>query len=151
MLKYLGTDEFGTDVRIYILKFRGEVLRKLGSNVRSIVVFGSRARGCWKPWSDIDVLIVLKLAPEGLDRFKLIPYTPMIQPWIYTEDEFYTALKNFDIAVLDALEHGIVVYDDGFWIEAKKYFQEFKKEWELVELEEGWVSKKIERMGRVMS
>jgi len=54
-------------------------------------------------------------------------------------------MKGFDIAVLDALEHGVVVYDDGFWEEARRVFEEFKREWELAEIEEGWVSRRIER------
>jgi len=44
----LGVDELGTDVRIYVFNFRDKLLNRFGSKVRSVVVFGSRARGNWK-------------------------------------------------------------------------------------------------------
>ncbi len=141
----LGVDELGVKAVKYIEKFKKELLGSMGENVRSIIVFGSRVEDRWKPWSDIDVLIVLKEAPKGIERFKSIPYVPSIQPWIYTEKELLKAIREFDIAVLDALEIGIVIYDDGFWINAKRIFDKFKEEWELVKVNDGWISKKIQR------
>ena len=144
MLKYLGVDEEGVDVRIYVKEFKEKLLAQSKDLVHSIVVFGSRVRGNWKPWSDIDVMIVLRNIPPER-KLEVVPYAPLVQPWIYTEKEFYECLKKFDIAILDALEYGLVIYDDGFWKKAKKYFEQFKKEWELVPIEDGWISKRIER------
>jgi len=114
------------------------------------VVFGSRARGDWKPWSDVDVLVVLREAPRGFERLTAVPYAPMVQPWVYTEGEARAALESFDLALLDALEHGVVLYDDGFWGELKGRFAALKEEWGLEEVEGGWVSRRIagQRGGR---
>ncbi|RLF24848.1 MAG: hypothetical protein DRM97_02845 [Thermoprotei archaeon] len=145
MSESLGFDELGINVKSYVERFKRELLRRFGDEVRSIVVFGSRARGRWKPWSDVDVIVVLKRAPKGLARVLSMPYAPLVEPWVYDENEFYEAMRRFDVAVLDALEHGIVIHDDGFWKEARRFFKEFKREWDLVEVEEGWVSRRLER------
>jgi len=147
----LGVDELGTDVRFYAFNFRDKLLNRFGSAVRSVVVFGSRARGNWKPWSDVDIFVVLKEAPKGMERLKAMPHEPLIQPWVYTEDEVHEALRSFDIALLDALEHGIVLHDDGFWRGLKGQFSNFKEEWELVEVDEGWISRKLERLAEKRS
>ena len=145
MSRNLGIDELGVDVKVYVEEFKRSILEKLGGTVKSIVVFGSRVRGQWRPWSDIDILVIVKTLSEDIERFKLIPYVPLVQVWMYTEEEFYESLRKFDIALLDALEHGIIIYDDGFWSRAKEYFQKFKSEWELIGDEYGWISRKIER------
>ena len=41
-----------------------EALLRRPYRLRSFVVFGSRARGDWRPWSDTDVVIII----DGLDR-----------------------------------------------------------------------------------
>ena len=144
MAEGLGSDERGVNVMKYLTEFTDELLRKVKDNVRCIVVFGSRARGDWKPSSDLDVLVVLKAAPKSFERLKLLPCVPLVEAWAYTEEEFYEALRKFDLALLDALEHGKVAYG-GFWREARELFKHFKREWELEELEHGWISRRIER------
>lgn len=59
MAEELGVDELGVDVKVYVEEFRRKVLRRMGARVRSIVVFSSRAVGRWKPWSDVDIIVVL--------------------------------------------------------------------------------------------
>jgi len=121
-----------------------ELLRKVKDNVRCIVIFGSGARGDWKPWSDLDVLVVLKAASKGFERLKLLPCVPLVEAWACTEEEFYEALRKSDLTLLDALEHGKVAYD-GFWRETREPFKHFGREWELEELGHGWISRRIER------
>lgn len=41
-------------------EFVGRLAEKLGPNLMKAVLFGSRARGTEKPWSDYDVLLVLR-------------------------------------------------------------------------------------------
>jgi len=35
---------------------------------KAVVLFGSRARGDWKPWSDFDLLIIADFKEKYLDR-----------------------------------------------------------------------------------
>jgi hypothetical protein len=37
-----------------------------------------------------------------------------------SKDEFLKKLEMFDINALDALLHGRVIYDDGFWLKARE-------------------------------
>ncbi len=41
-------------------EFVGRLAKKLGPNLVKAVFFGSRARGTEKPWSDYDILLVLR-------------------------------------------------------------------------------------------
>ena len=112
-----------------------DALRDL--KVRSIVLFGSRARGESLKDSDYDVLIVA----DGFDgmpfyereylvfsRYKGRLY---LEPWCYTPREIIESLeKRPRIDIVDAVEHGIVVYDDGFW---ERIRRRYKGRWRLTE------------------
>ena len=101
--------------------------KKLG--LRSLVVFGSYARGLQLRESDVDVLIVAE-AFEGLPFYereymvlKLYQGNHPLEPWCYTPREVLEALeKKPRIDLADALRHGIVVYDDGLWSMARKRY-----------------------------
>lgn len=62
------------------LKWLVKTIRKCGK-VRDIILFGSRAKGCWRPFSDIDISITgneldyqdLLSISEGVDDL-LLPY-----------------------------------------------------------------------------
>ncbi|KPV62558.1 MAG: Nucleotidyltransferase domain protein [Candidatus Bathyarchaeota archaeon BA1] len=60
-----GVSEEGFDVAISIEKYK-DILLKSPIKVGTIIVMGSRARGDWKPWSDVDVLVNSGKATEGL-------------------------------------------------------------------------------------
>jgi len=51
--------------------YAGEVVKRFGSNVRGIYLFGSRARGDHSPDSDADVAIVLRDFDERPIELKL--------------------------------------------------------------------------------
>ena len=69
-------------------------LRKLSKvlKLKGLVLFGSRARGDWKPWSDYDLLIIadfkedyMKRIPKILDLLSDIP--AHLEPHPYTPEE----------------------------------------------------------------
>ena len=43
------------------------------------------------------------------------------------------------------MRHGLLIYDKGFYNEARKKFDEVVKKWELKRIEVGWISLKIAR------
>ena len=100
--------------------FARRVSGRLG--LRSMVVFGSYARGTQLRESDVDVLIVAE-AFEGLPFYereymvlKLYKGSLPLEPWCYTPREVLEALERRPrIDLADALTRGVVVYDDGFW------------------------------------
>ncbi len=102
------------------LRRLAEALR--GLRVRSVVLFGSWARGESLRESDVDVIIVAE-GFEGLPFYEreylvLRAYRGSLplEPWCYTPREVVESLEeNPRIDLVDAVEHGIVVYDDGFW------------------------------------
>ena len=116
--------------------------------IRSVVVMGSRARGGWKPWSDVDVLVVAEDLPKGLERLEVLRVLEEevveseVEVRAYTSDEFKEALKGLSLTALDAVSEGVAIYDDGFWEEMERYFKEVKKAYRLRKDKVGWTALK---------
>ena len=107
------------------LRRLAERLRGLG--LRSLILFGSWARGEPLRESDVDVLIVAEgfRGKPFYEREELVLRLHdgrlPIEPWCYTPEEVVEALtRKPRIDVVDAAQNGIVVYDDGFWAEAAR-------------------------------
>jgi len=121
-----------------------EILLRSPLKVRTIIVMGSRARGDWKPWSDVDILVVAENLPKGWlrsDVLQVIDDTVIkaeIEVRGFTPDEFLKLLEELSLTALDAMNEGVVVYDDGYWKEAKARFEEVKKTYKLRRIDIGW-------------
>lgn len=130
----LGVDELGRDVLEGMLSYVG-LLKRRGLNVHTVLVLGSRAKGRWKPESDVDALVVASNLPKvNYERWFVLSDRPIyldINSFGCTKREFMCLLRQFHLLVLDAIYYGKVVYDDGFWIEEKKKFKEIEKKYEL--------------------
>lgn len=94
-----------------------EVVKRLISKVgvKVVILFGSRARGDWLPWSDYDLLIIADFKEKYLDRIKsvleAIGDIPIdIEPHPYTLNEAITLLRRGVPTIVDALEEGKVLY-----------------------------------------
>ena len=135
-----GVDEFGERVADHIEAYI-RALKERGIKLRSIVVFGSRARGDYKPWSDVDVLVVAENLSE-LRRWEVL-WIGEVEPRGYTSKELIDALWSLDMTSLDACYEGKVVYDDGFWKQAIKEFKKVKRRYRLRRLKDGWEVKAI--------
>ena len=137
-----GTTEFGADVEEELHHLLKGLL-SCPHRLRSLVVFGSRARGDWKPWSDTDVVIIVeaksiaKWAPLhglGLPRDAVeVAERSCVEARVFTPERFRELLRSFNLTALDALEEGVVLFDDGFWREVKAEFERMKAS--------GWVEK----------
>ncbi|MEM1668478.1 MAG: nucleotidyltransferase domain-containing protein [Thermofilaceae archaeon] len=83
--------------------------------VDAIVLFGSRARGDYKPWSDYDILVLADFEEKYLDRIGRIfeitkDLTLNIEPHPYTLEEAIEMLKKGNPIIVDALSEGVVLY-----------------------------------------
>ncbi len=145
----LGYDQFGRDVAHGVSKYI-ELLKSRGLHLDTVIVLGSRAKGFWKPSSDVDVTIIGSNIPRqregflankilGLKSSRLLSDRPLclgIEPsGCCSKQEFLRRMEKFDIQALDAIYYGIVFYDDGFWLETKRKFHEIEKMYGLNEAE----------------
>lgn len=84
-------------------------------NVKAVILFGSRARGDWKSWSDYDILIIANFKEKYLDRLKIVMeildnISLEIEPHPYTLDEALEMLKKGNPIIVNALEEGKILY-----------------------------------------
>lgn len=82
------------------------------------VLYGSYARGDFGLSSDIDVIIISDTLPaEPLDRLEVLyqDVSGNLEPKGYTRSEFLNLVDRRHPAILDIMEHGVVLADDGLW------------------------------------
>lgn len=128
-----GIDEFGRDVYNGVISYL-KVLKKRDLDLNAVLVLGSRAKGRGKPKSDVDLLVIASNLPKGLKRHLVLLDNPIwmgIEPCGCTKEEFLRWLEEFRLIALDAMYYGKLVYDDGFWSEAKKKFTKMEKKYAL--------------------
>lgn len=79
-------------------------------------------RGGWKPWSDTDVVMIIEVERPrwgtlwelGLPKKVVLKaHKANLELRIFTPEGL--ALNEGSLTALDALEEGVVLYDDGFW------------------------------------
>lgn len=91
-------------------------------DLKAVVVIGSRARDVWKPSSDIDLVIVVG-GEEDLRKILVAKNIGIIDPKPYTVKDLWEALRGVDTTIVEALECGVVVYDDGIWRLLRKEYE----------------------------
>ncbi len=101
-----------------------EVVRRLvvKANAKVVILFGSRARGNWGPWSDYDLLIIGEFKEKYLDRvgkiLELIEDIPLpVEPHPYTLEEALDMLRKGNPLIVDALEEGKILYADKNYLD----------------------------------
>lgn len=112
-----------------VQEFLRLLLEEFGERVRSVVVFGSVARGTARPDSDVDVCLVIRDLPVSrYQRHQLVGpvlerlrrsaayaalvqrgYAPDIAAILYTPEEMQQTKPLF----LDMVEDGVALRDDG--------------------------------------
>ena len=131
-----GPKGVGKKERIQIIKkFTKEVLKKYGPIIRSIVLFGSTARGESKGESDIDVFIIIddtrsKISPsfkekieEDLDDIakKCSKQLSVQQPYLLTE--FWGMVREGHPIVFNFIREGVPVFDRDIFTPIKRLLQ----------------------------
>ncbi|MDD1760058.1 MAG: nucleotidyltransferase domain-containing protein [Methanothrix sp.] len=112
-----------------------------GYDVKSVILFGSVARGQAKEHSDIDIIIVASGLPELRNRDSLPPFPKpaRIQDIWMTPEE----LEDMTIAktgfLVDALLEGQLLRDDGTAAAAREKLVESLKRLKAKKLKSGWM------------
>ncbi|NIO20385.1 MAG: hypothetical protein GTN76_06500, partial [Candidatus Aenigmarchaeota archaeon] len=143
-----------------IKKFTKEVLKKYGSVVRSVVLFGSSARGSWHKESDIDVFIIIddtkqKITPNVKEQMeddfdviakKLSSKLSVQQPYLLTE--FWNMVRIGHPIVFNFIREGVPVFDKDIFLPIKRLLQmgEIKPSKEAVEKYIDRAPKRIKRV-----
>ena len=94
-----------------------EAVRRLAGRYRlhAAVLFGSRARGDWGPWSDYDLLVIADFREPYLERLsrvlELLEDVDLpIEVHPYTPEETEQMLEKGSPTIVDALEEGVTLY-----------------------------------------
>lgn len=108
------------DYKETLTRFERSLIKKIGDNLISIILYGSVARGTAKEGSDIDLLIILNEAPDAyyerldpvidieIDLQKSLPGTvPIFSSLILSKNE---AMENRNI-FLDMIDGSVILYD----------------------------------------
>jgi len=89
-------------------RFARGIDRSLG--VRSVVVFGSVARGDFNVWSDIDVLVIADQLPaRPQDRIGAVGAAPRVSAIAWTPDEARRQARSGNPIAREALDRGVLV------------------------------------------
>ncbi|TFG05751.1 MAG: nucleotidyltransferase domain-containing protein [Promethearchaeota archaeon] len=102
---------------------------KEGVAITCVILFGSRARGDFTQFSDVDLIIIGEFTERFLDRpLKLLtknntPYN--FEIFCYTELEFDSMFKCGNVLVLDAIYEGIP-------LEGQEFFDLYKERMEIL-------------------
>ncbi len=111
------------DHKEILTKFKQLLLERFGDNLVSLVLYGSVARGAAKTESDIDLLIILKDAPEVYykrlepvidielklrdETFETTGAAPTFSSIVLSKEE---AMENRNI-FLDMIDASVILYD----------------------------------------
>ena len=128
-------------------RFREELIEALKAYVNTVlasrcrlrlaILFGSFARGDWRPGSDADLLVVAEGLPQGYgERWDLLSTLikgVLVEPHAFTPEEFEELVRYGRMTAADALTEGIVLYaDEGYLAEILSLFERAREELGLV-------------------
>ena len=123
-------------------EFVNRTLDEKGEEIEFIILYGSMAKGNWSIGSDYDVLIGLCIndGKRFLDR--LYDYSRLtsasIDIFVYSHTELDQMIENFHLTLLEALNHGIVLFDRGRWELMQKQFKQWKTAGIVEQMPLGW-------------
>jgi len=120
----------------YLAKLKGHC-----PNVKSVILFGSVARGEAHRDGDVDLIVVATCLPELKERHELPPFSKpaRIQDIWMTQEELEDMVAAKTGFVMDALLEGRVLQDDGTAARAREKLVESLKRLKARRLKEGWL------------
>jgi len=108
---------------------------------RCIILFGSYAKGNFTEESDIDVCVIAENLPvDELARRSLtgLYSTKKIKAIGFYPEEFLQYLKGLRFLAYDIVSDGIPIYDDNFFSEATRVYNDCLREHGIVREARGW-------------
>ena len=118
------------------------LLQERGEEIEFLVLFGSIARGDCSWHSDDDLLLGLREA-DGLRLIdRILHFTPLLEGNVdlfpYSRPEWERMFEERHPLLLEALDHGIVLWDRGAFARMRSIFQQWKARGEVERLPSGW-------------
>lgn len=118
------------------------IVAERGDGIAFLVLFGSMAKGTWLPCSDYDLLIGLnyddgKRFIDRIGEFQRLLHTSA-DVFPYSRSEWQKMFRDFHLLVLEALESGVVLVDDGSFAQMRRRFEEWLREGVIQRRERGW-------------
>ncbi|MFZ2410120.1 MAG: nucleotidyltransferase domain-containing protein [Candidatus Methanoperedens sp.] len=113
-------------------KIISELKGKFHYDLRCVILFGSYAKATAQPYSDIDILIILNkkfanwMERRDLEielRKRLYRTVGQVSPKVGSVEELEAALKAYNPLILNILDSGATLYDDGAFAKLKEHFK----------------------------
>lgn len=96
-----------------------------------VILFGSQARSDFKPYSDIDLIIVGDFKEKFIDRGKFFHekhnYIVGLDAFCYNPQEFNKMFNKGTVSILDAIDEGICILGSNFFNHYKEKLIKLKK------------------------
>lgn len=122
-------------------RYVDRVLQERAEEVEFLVLFGSRARGDWTRDSDFDVLVGLR-GDDGrrwVDRLaEWEAREGPVDVFPYARSEWERMFQDRHLLLLDALEHGVVLWDRGSFERMRATFRQWREAGRVVPWRSGW-------------
>jgi len=119
---------------------------------RTIILFGSYARGDFTESSDIDLcLIADKMPKEELPRRTLpdMPKIPKLKVIGFLPEEFLEYIRTIRFLAFDIVADGIIIYDDGLYRKIREAFDDVIRTYGICRQRHGWkISSSPTKSGR---
>lgn len=102
------------------------------TDICSVILFGSYAKDTAQTYSDIDILIILKrkfanwMERRDLEielRKRLYRTVGQVSPKVGSIEELEAALEAHNPLILNILDSGITLYDDGAFSKLNEHFK----------------------------
>ncbi len=113
-----------------IYEFTAQIVKKFGTFIKAVVVFGSFARKVEKEDSDIDVLVIVDDSFAPLDKALYLAYQnemskltqafPKFHVNTVTISQFWDSARRGDPLIIQILRDGIALVDLGFFSPLKR-------------------------------
>ncbi len=122
--------------------FVDTLLARRSEALEFVVLFGSMARGDWSRGSDYDVLLGL-CGEDGkrlLDRMAEFspPVGIAIDVFPYSRSEWQRMFQDYHPFLLEALEHGVVLWDRSAFAEMRTLFRQWRQRGQVCPWRCGW-------------
>ncbi len=118
------------------------IVAERGDEIAFLVLFGSMAKGTWLPYSDYDLLIGLqrddgKRFIDHIGEFQRLLHTD-VDVFPYSRCEWQKMFRDLHLLMLEALDSGIVLVDDGSFAQMRAQFEGWLREGVLQRRQRGW-------------
>lgn len=134
LAKKEGEEEIKTPEEIYgkVVKFTNEARKQYGNLIKSVLIFGSAAKGTMKKGSDADIWVVLDdtatKSSEDLEKVNAQLYLIAhelkdLHVQMTALTEFWQWVKAGSPELVNFLRYGLIIYDTGFIKPVQKMLQ----------------------------